>query len=84
MTSYEPTAASNGYATYPPNCPLCDTIMDASELEGRRTFPNLRVGSPVPPRRPLLVWHCSRCGVRSPRLDDCATAAGHCPEPVAR
>jgi hypothetical protein len=68
MPWHKITAAAKSEA--PPNCPQCDAIMVASELDSPRTFPKLRVGSPVPPRRPLPVWCCSGCGVRVPRLQD--------------
>lgn len=73
MASHLVTASRNTTAASSPLCPECGGAMAASELEAlRTTTPRVRVGSPLPPRRPLLVWQCANCGIRSPRFDDCA------------
>ena len=56
-----------------PQCPNCQQIMHpAQRIIRRGPPPRLRVGSPAPPVRVLLVWRCEECAIDAPRIDEAA------------
>jgi hypothetical protein len=49
-----------------PPCPHCMEGMVATE-KNLPPPPQIRLGAPRPPREPLRLWRCRRCGSERPR-----------------